>query len=179
MLLLLWFCRCPGEQGFNGHETHDIISGIVITCFYWITMLHLANIISVHKKILVPLLLFLNLLPHHLWKVHDYDFFSSVPSLTPFSNLPKGCPTWGLSTLSGIPKWLLLLFPRKSWKISIFYPTGKHKFLSDLSYYASFCRTCCYPWSPACGFSLLLAFMLKCVVWDLGRFQTHSWYLAR
>lgn len=115
-LLPPWFCRCTGEQGLNGHETHDIFSGIVITCSHLITMLHLANIISVNKKILVLLLLFLNLLPHCLWKVHndDFFFFKSFPQ-PPFlqsfpqddhgglSNLPKGYPTWGLSTFSVIP----------------------------------------------------------------------------
>lgn len=75
VLLLLWFCRHAGEQGLNGHETYGIFSGIVITCSHWIIMNHLANIISVNKTILSPLLLFLNLLPHHLWKVHNDDFF--------------------------------------------------------------------------------------------------------
>lgn len=177
-LLPPWFCRCTGEQGLNSHETHDIFSGIVITCSHLITMLHLTHMISVNKKILFPLLLFLNLLPHCLWKVHndDFFFFKSFPQDDHggLSNLPK----LRVVNIFWHPK-SILPFPRRSWKIFIFYPTGKHKFLSVLSHYASFCRTCCYPWSPACGFCLLLAFQLKCVVLDLGQFQTHSWYLTR
>lgn len=89
--LQLWFCKYPGEQGLNVQETLDVSSGTVVTSSHWITMLHLANIISINWKTFFLLPLFLNFFYLTL-SAKLAMTTSSDPSLNIFYDLPKGYP---------------------------------------------------------------------------------------
>lgn len=73
------FVSTQDKQGLNFRETHDVSSGIVVSCSHWITVLHLANVISISKKTFVLLPLFLHYSYLTYSAVSNDNFFGSFP----------------------------------------------------------------------------------------------------